>query len=120
MFGGRDLLADDDQNHHSLLLKPSFEVGMFPLMLTVLGRDDSTPYGNPYEGLLVKGGASQPPSPTRQNQKTQNPKPHAKTCAQALPPTQPNRESTIQEDGKSLGPRVTVGCPPPPPPPLPP
>ena len=30
-----------------------------PLILTVLCRDYSTPYYNPYEGLLVSGGASQ-------------------------------------------------------------
>ena len=28
-------------------------LGMFPLILTVLNRDYSTPYNNPYEGLLV-------------------------------------------------------------------
>ena len=29
------------------------QVEMFPLILTVLNRDDGTPCYNPYEGLLV-------------------------------------------------------------------
>ena len=29
-------------------------LGMFPLILTVLNRDYSTPYSNPYSGLLVE------------------------------------------------------------------
>ena len=31
-------------------------------MLTVLNRDSSTPYDNPYEGLLAEGGTSQSPN----------------------------------------------------------
>ena len=34
-------------------------LGMFPLILTVLNRDHSRGYNNPYEGLCVEGGTSQ-------------------------------------------------------------
>ena len=34
-------------------------VGMFPLILTVLSRDDNRGYHTPYQGLFVEGGTSQ-------------------------------------------------------------